>query len=160
VWTLIAGVVMVVGVAGVIVPGLPGLLLVVAAGVGYGFAVGFSPLGWVVIGVLGVLLAISIALGVMIPQREAARAGTAGISQWAALLGAIIGFFVIPVFGLIAGAIIGALVAEYQVKGNWDEAWTATLGLVKGLGISMLVDLVIGVVMIAAWSVWALTVLF
>jgi hypothetical protein len=61
---------------------------------------------------------------------------------------------------LVIGALAGLLAVEVLLKGNWDEAWTATIGTAKGFGISALIDLVLGLLMITFWSVWAATVVF
>ena len=55
------------------------------------------------------------------------------------------------------GALLGVLLAERVDKADWQMAWGSTKALAKGLGINVLVQLVIGFVMIASWSVWAAT---
>ncbi len=159
-WSIIAAVVMVVGLAGVIIPILPGLALIWITALVYGFAVGFGVIGWVVMGVLTVLLALSFIKSMTVPRREAEAAGASGWAQFGGLVGAIIGFFTIPVVGIIVGALLGVLAVEMLLKGNWDDAWTATKGTAKGFGLAVLIDLGLGMAMIAAWSVWAATVVF
>jgi uncharacterized protein YqgC (DUF456 family) len=160
VWSIAAAVVMVVGLCGVVVPVVPGLLLMWATGLVYGFAVGWSGLGIGVMALMTVLVAISLALGVAVPRKTAAEAGASGWSQLGGLAGAVIGFFVIPVVGVIVGALVGVYLVELALKEDGAEAWTATKGMAKGFGISVLIDLTLGLVMLAAWSIWAATVLF
>ena len=159
-WTLLAAIIMVVGLCGVIIPILPGLLLIWITAFVYGFIVGFTPVGIGVMMVLTVLVAISVIKGFVIPKQTATASGASGWSQVGGLVGAIIGFFLIPVIGVLVGALVGVLLVEILLKGNWDEAWTATKGTAKGFGISAVVDLGLGMVMLAAWSVWASTVVF
>ncbi|MGH1493469.1 MAG: DUF456 domain-containing protein [Acidimicrobiales bacterium] len=159
-WSIAAVVIMVVGLCGVIIPVLPGLALIWGVALIYGFLVGFGAIGISVMVVLTVLLAISIVKGVIIPRRTAAESGASGWSQLGGLVGAVIGFFLIPIVGFIVGALVGVLLAEVLIKGQWDEAWTATKGLAKGFGISALIDLVLGLVMIAAWAGWAASVIW
>lgn len=160
VWSILAIVVMLVGLAGIIIPVIPGLLVIWATALIYGFAVGWDAVGVTVMVLLTVIVIVSIVTGILLPKREADEAGASRLSQYGAIVGAIIGFFTIPVVGVFVGALIGILTVELLAKGNWDEAWTATIGLAKGLGLSVVIDLLLGMVMISAWSIWAATVLF
>ncbi|MEM9565820.1 MAG: DUF456 domain-containing protein [Actinomycetota bacterium] len=159
-WTVVVAVVMVIGLAGVVVPVVPGLLLMWVAALLYGFAVGWSGLGIGVMVVLSVLVVTSLILGVIVPRRAAADSGASGLAQVGALIGAVVGFFVIPLVGVIVGAVVGLLIVEYLRNDDWDLAWTAAKGTLRGFGISILIDLGLGLVMLTAWSVWAATVLF
>jgi uncharacterized protein YqgC (DUF456 family) len=159
-WSLVAVVLMLIGLCGVIVPVLPGLALIWGVALAYGFLVGFGPAGIAAMVVLTVLLGVSVAKSVMIPRRSAAESGASGWSQLGGVVGAVIGFFLIPVVGFIIGALVGVLLVELLLKGNWDDAWTATKGLAKGFGISALIDLVLGLAMIAVWAAWAATIIW
>ncbi len=155
VWTILAAVLMVLGLGGVIIPLLPGLALIWAVALGYGLAVGFGPFGVATMVVLTVLLVFSVVLGFGIPKRSTDAHGVSRLSQVAALVGAIIGFFAIPIVGVPIGALIGVLLAERADKQDWTLAWQSTKALAKGLGLNVLAQLAVGVVMIAAWSAWA-----
>lgn len=159
-WTIVALVVMSVGLVGVLVPVVPGLALIWAAALIYGLLVGFGIGGWVVMGVLTLILGLSLALGVILPRRAAAGAGASGWSQLAAMAGGVVGFFVVPVIGLILGALAGLVLTEYALKGDWNEAWAATKATAKGFGISAAIDLALGLVMIVLWASWAATVVW
>ena len=158
-WTIVVAVVMVLGLMGVVLPVLPGLLLIWAAALFYGFLVGFGAVGWTVVGLLTALAVVGLIKSVVIPRRAAAESGASGWAQFAAVVGGVVGFFIIPVFGLVIGALAGLLAVEYVLKGDWNEALVAVRGTAKGFGLSVVIDLVLGVLMIAAWSVWAATVL-
>lgn len=158
-WTIVVGLAMVLGLMGVVLPVLPGLLLIWAAALFYGFVVGFGTIGWTVVGLLSVLMVAGAIKSVMIPRRAATASGASGWAQVGAAVGGVIGFFVIPVLGLILGALAGLLVVEYARKGDWNEALVAVRGTARGFGISVVIDLILGAVMIVAWSVWAASVL-
>ena len=159
-WTAVVAVAMVLGLIGTIVPVLPGILLIWGAAVVYGLLIGFTTTGWVVVGILSVLAVMSIIKSIVIPRRAAAQSGASIWAQLGAVFGGMVGFFIIPVLGLVIGALAGLLAVEVLIKGNWDEAWTATIGTAKGFGISALIDLGLGLLMIISWSVWAATVVF
>ena len=160
VWTVVIAIVMIVALAGVIIPVLPGLVLMWAAALGYGFAVGFGAVGISVMVLLSILTVLSVVLGLLIPRRAAAESGASTISQIAGLAGAVIGFVVIPFVGLPIGALVGVLLAEYLEKGDWALAREATIGMARGFGLSVLVQFSLGMVMLLTWSIWALTVVF
>lgn len=157
--TVIVALVMLVGLAGVVIPILPGLALIWVAALAYGLEVGFGVTGVVVMVLLTGLTVASMAFGVILPQRAATESGAASRTQLIGVVGAIVGFFVIPVVGIVVGALVAVLLAEYADKRDWSAARTATIGVAKGFGISSLVQLAIGVSMITVWSVWAATVL-
>lgn len=159
-WTVLVGVTLVVGLCGVVFPVLPGLLLMWAAALVYGFAVGWSSLGIGVMVVLTILTAAGFVTGILVPKKAAAESGASGMAQVGGLVGAIIGFFVIPVVGVIVGALVGLLVVEYLRNDDWALAWTATKGTARGFGLSILIDLALGMTMLVLWAIWAATVLF
>lgn len=158
-WTVLAAVVMVVGLIGVVIPVVPGLVVIWAAALAYGFLVGFGWVGGVVMVVLTVALAISLVCGVLLPKRAADGAGVSGWAQVGAVVGAVVGLFSIPFVGLPVGALVGVVAVEYGDKRNWPDAWRSTRAVAKGFGISAAIDFSLGSVMIACWSAWALTVL-
>jgi hypothetical protein len=158
-WTLVATVVMLVGLAGTVFPLLPGPLLMWATALVYGLLVGFDPIGVGVMTLITLLVAFSFVTGVVIPKRAAERSGASKLSQAGGLVGAVLGFFAIPVVGLVIGALAGVMLVEYLTKRDSREAWAATRDVAKGFGLSALVDFAIGLVIVAAWAGWAITVL-
>lgn len=158
--TLLVLIAMLVGLVGTLLPILPGILLMWASAVAYGFAVGFDALAIVVLAVLSVLTGVALVAGVLLPKRAAVDAGAATSSQFAAAVGAVIGFFVIPIVGIIVGALVGIGLAEYHDKRDWPAARASTIAVAKGFGLSTIVQFVLGFVMVAVWLVWAQAVVF
>lgn len=156
----IVAVVMILGLAGVVIPVLPGLTVIWAAALAYGFAVGFGAGGVTVMIVLSILVGISAVAGVVVPGRVAGSSGMTARTQVVGLIGAVVGFFAVPVVGLVLGALVGVLLAEYAGTRDWPRARAATIALAKGFGINTLIQLALGFVMIMVWSSWAATVVF
>jgi uncharacterized protein YqgC (DUF456 family) len=156
--TVLVAVFMIVGLAGTVVPIVPGLVVIWAAALVYGLVVGFGALGMAVMALLTILLVVGFVLGFLLPKRMADGHDVSRRSQLVALVGAIIGFSTIPVVGVIVGALIGLLIAEYASQGDWKRAWGATVAMAKGFGLSALVDIGLATVMLALWSIWAFTV--
>ena len=73
---------------------------------------------------------------------------------WWGVVGGAIGFFVIPVVGMLVGFPLGVYVAEATKRG-WDTgaAWRATLVALRATGLSILVELAGATVATVAWIV-------
>ena len=147
--------VLLVGLSGTILPVLPGILLMWAGVIGYGFVAGFDLLAVGAIATVTILAGISVGLGVVLPKQAADAAGASTKSQWAAVIGAIIGFFVIPVVGVIVGAVVGVALAEYWEKKEWAGAWESTKGVLTGMGAAAIAQFGIGVIILVVWLGWA-----
>ena len=151
---LVAGLVMAVGLAGTIVPAVPGTPLIWIAALGYGVAVGFGALGIVAMVAITALFAAGVAAKIVLPQRAASAGGAPRSTLVVAGVGGIIGFFVVPIVGFALGAIAGILLAEYRRTGDWAPAWRSTKGVIVGFGIGTLLEIAAAVAMIATWAVW------
>ena len=115
-WYLLAGALILLGLAGTILPALPGLPLVFAGMLLAAWVDGFREIsGWTV-AVLAVLTAISVGVDVAATALGAKRVGAGKGAMFGAALGTVVGaFFSIP--GLILGPFLGAMIAE-RVRGR------------------------------------------
>lgn len=153
---VVTAAVMAIGLAGVILPVVPGLGLIWVAALAYGLITGFGTAGWVVLAILTVLLTAGTAAGVLLPVRGGRARGASTAVLVAGALGALVGFFVVPVIGAPLGAVAGVLLLQYGRTQSWEAAWAATKGVLLGLGQTLAVQLAIGTVMIVTWAVWAM----
>ena len=64
---------------------------------------------------------------------------------------AIVGFFAIPVVGLVVGFLGGVYVAEHARLRDWNRAWNSTWVAMKATGFSILIELA---ALLLAASVW------
>ena len=104
-----------VGLVGIIVPILPGALLVLAAIAVWAF-VDHTTTAWVTLGIAVLLIGASTVIKYTWPMR---RMRDAEISKKTLAIGAvlgIIGFFVVPVLGLVLGFVLGVYVAELAAR--------------------------------------------
>lgn len=150
---VLALIVMLVGLLGVLVPVMPGLLLVWLAGVTTTLWVGADAVGWAVVAALTVGFALGTAATVWLPARQGRRGGAPTRALLAAVVGAVVGFFVIPVLGFLVGGLIGFLLSERQRLGEWAAAVASAGRVLQAYGIGVLVELVLGLLMIAVWAV-------
>jgi uncharacterized protein YqgC (DUF456 family) len=155
--TVLCGAAIVVGILGVIVPVLPGLLLCWA---GVAVWAVFSDGGaarWVVLAVVTVLTAAAVVIKYAWPGRNLKRSGVPNTSLIAGGVLGLIGFFLIPVVGVVLGFILGVFLAERLRLGDWQPAWPSTRHALKAAGLAMLIELVAGLSIAAAWVVGLLT---
>ncbi|MBJ6978145.1 DUF456 domain-containing protein [Luteimonas sp. MC1895] len=107
----IAALLVLVGIAGTILPALPGLPLVFAGMLLGAWAGHFEYIGVPVLVVLGVLTVLSLAVDFWATALGAKRVGASGKAVAGAVIGTFVGIFFGPV-GLFAGPFIGALAGE------------------------------------------------
>ena len=153
---LLIGLVMAVGLIGTLLPLLPGLPIVWAAALVYGLAEGFAGAGAIAFTLITLIAVTGIVAGFVLPHRRLAAKGAPLSTVAAGLVLGIIGFFVIPVVGLVVGAVGGVLLAERSRTGDWATAWVTTKDLLVGFGIGVAVEFAAGLAMIACWVAWVL----
>jgi uncharacterized protein len=151
---LLVGLAILVGLAGTIVPLLPGLLLVWGGVLVWAFAGdGSDAARWTVLGVATVVAAGAFVAATVLPGRRAAAGGAPRSLVWIVALGAVVGFFVIPVIGALVGGPIAAFLAELVRLRDPAAAWASAIGAVRGLGIAVGVQLAAGVVIAGVWLI-------
>ena len=140
-----------VGIIGIIVPLLPGILLVYAAILIWAVVV-HNVAGWVTLGVVTVLIGATTLIKYTWPMKRmrAADVGTKTLLAGAVL--GIIGFFVIPVVGLIIGFVLGVYLAELASRHDRGMAWTSTKHALKGVALSVGVELTGALLATVAWA--------
>lgn len=142
-----------VGLVGTFMPVLPGLVVVFLATAGTLLLQGTGPLAWTVVALLAALTIIGSVLSTVLPARRAASTGAPSSTLWLAAVAAVIGFFVLPVLGLLVGGVVGLLLAERRRLEGWGPAWTSARGVLAAYGIGVLLEVGIGVVMGMMWLV-------
>jgi uncharacterized protein YqgC (DUF456 family) len=141
-----------VGVIGIVVPLLPGTLLVFAAIAVWAF-VEHNITGWVTLGVVTVILGGSLLIKYLWPMRRMRAADVRTSSLLAGSVLGVVGFFVIPVLGLVIGFVGGVYLAELGARHNQRVAWASTVHAIKGVALSMGVELMGAVLATVAWVV-------
>jgi uncharacterized protein len=145
---------MAIGLIGTVVPVLPGLLLIWATGLVYGLLAGFGGVGIAAFAVMTMLLGVGMAMSYVIPKRAGERGGAPKASLRLGIVGAVVGFFVIPVVGLPIGGALGVLLGEYSRLQDWSAAWATTRKVLGGFGLAVLAEFTAGVFMVATWAAW------
>jgi uncharacterized protein YqgC (DUF456 family) len=141
-----------IGLVGILVPFLPGTLLVWAAIAVWAF-LEQTTTAWVVFGVATAVIGVSLLVKYLWPVK---RMRAADVSGWVLAAGAVagvIGFFVIPVVGLLVGFVAGVYLAELVHRRDQRRAWASTVHAVKGAALSVGVELAGGLIATVAWVV-------
>jgi uncharacterized protein len=155
---LIKSITMTVMLAGLLVlPLLPGLVIIWAAALGYGLASGFSTLGWVMFAFLTVLMIAGSVVDNVIIGRSAHKEGAPWWAVLLALVAAILGsiFIPIPVLGGILAALATLFVIECIRRKDWRKALASLKGMAIGWGWAFVIRFIIGITMIGLWLIWA-----
>lgn len=128
----LALVVMFIGLAGSILPGLPSTPIVLAAAVGHKLYFGHAGPAWWVIAILGLIAVLSLGVDYVATVYGAKRLGATWRGATGAVVGALIGiFFSLP--GLLLGPFIGAMAFEMAGGRDAKESTRAGIGATIGL---------------------------
>lgn len=142
-WLLIA--IMLIGVVGAIIPGIPGSSLILGSIVVWGIVTGFAGITWPLTVVIIVLL-LSVGVDFLAAYWGAKRTGASNWSQIGAFVGLGLGFFGLlpalpfggPLLGIFLGPLFGAFIGEFLYRRNLDlgnrikTAFKVCLGVVVG----------------------------
>ena len=139
--TVLCALAIVVGVFGVLLPLLPGLILCWAAALVWAIVVGDGWVRWMVILVATLIALIGTVVKYAWPGRNLKRGGVPNRTLLLGGLLAIVGFFVIPVVGLVIGFVLGVYLGERVRLGDHAAAWPSTKHALKAAGVAILVEL-------------------
>jgi len=148
VWWAIAALLILAGVIGSFLPGIPGVILIFGGMLLGGWIDGFTRIGWVTLVILGLLTILAL-LGDLLGSLIGAK--RVGASK-AALLGAAIGGLVGIFFGLVGallGPFIGAVAGELLSRRHWGQSVRVGAGTWVGFALSFVFRLTIVFMMLA-----------
>ncbi len=140
---VLAGLVILVGLIGIVVPVLPGTVLIFVTLIVWAAEVG-GTIAWTAATLACVALVVGTVVKYFIPGRQLKATVPTSTLVSGGLL-AVIGFFVVPVVGALVGFPIGVYVAEWRRVGG-DRAWPSTKAALKAIGVSILLEFVAGLV--------------
>jgi uncharacterized protein len=142
--TVVAILAVVIGLIGIIVPVLPGLILCWAGVLVWAL---FGDAGWsrwVVLALATVFMLGGTVIKYALPGRNLKRAGVPNLTLFIGGVLGLVGFFVVPVVGLVLGFILGVYLAEQIRLKDGRAAWQSTKAALKATGLSMLIELAAG----------------
>ena len=143
----IAVILVLVGIAGTILPALPGLPLVFAGMLLGAWAGDFAYIGVPTLVVLGVLTAFSLVVDFWATALGAKRVGASGKAVAGAVIGTFVGIFFGPI-GLFAGPFIGALAGELLHGRDGGQATRVGFGTWLGVVFGTVLKLALAFTMV------------
>jgi uncharacterized protein YqgC (DUF456 family) len=146
---LLAGLAIAVGIVGIVVPLLPGSLLVGGAIVAWAAYVGGAT-AWSLAGAAVAVLLVGAVVKYAVPGRNLRTQGVPGRTLAAGALFGIVGFFVVPVVGLVLGFVLGVYLSEVQRLGS-RAAWPATKHALRAVGLALLIEALAAVLAAGLW---------
>ena len=144
-----------VGLVGIIVPILPGGLLVIGA-IGVWAYVEGSTTSWVTFGIAAALYVAAEIIKYTWPVQRMRRADVRTSVLVLGAIAGIVGFFVIPVIGLLIGFVLGVYLAELALRRDPTRAWASTVHALKGVALSVGVELTGALLATITWVVGVL----
>ncbi|MFF2652249.1 DUF456 domain-containing protein [Streptomyces sp. NPDC058045] len=151
VWELLlVAVVMLLGLCGVLVPGVPGSWLVWASVLWWALEVP-QKRSAVVLGGATFVLLVAQAVRWQLPPRRLRESGGGHRVTAAAGVGALLGFFLVPVVGAVPGFLGGVYLVERLRLGRHGEAVTSVRAVMRSGGWSVLTELFACLLIAGAW---------
>lgn len=154
---------MLIGLFGIMLPILPGVMLIWLAALGYAVVEGFTAVDWWTFAVITLITLVTVTSDFWLPLLGSKRGGASKRAMLFGLVGGILGFVVLTpmfpiagsLFGGILGYAVGTLLGQYHKYRDWDAALKASVGGVAGWGVSMVIQMVGGlmIVLIFIWQV-------
>ncbi|MEX1021024.1 MAG: DUF456 domain-containing protein [Litorilinea sp.] len=163
--TVIAVILMILGLACSVIPSLPGPLILWFGMVTWAWAGDFQQVGWGILSVLLVVAIAAMAVDFVITVYMSRRVGASWKSIGGGIVGGLVGGLLLsgfpPILGSIVGAILGVVAGMWLIE-YWDKqdrpaATRAVRGYLASVVVSATIELGIALSMAAifAWSVLA-----
>ena len=146
----LVGVAIAVGLAGVVLPVLPGALLVWAAIAAWAIAVG-SPTAWAALAAATLLTAAGQVVKYLVPGRRLRDAGVPRQTIVAGVAVAVIGFFVIPVVGFFLGVGV-TMWTVWLLSTLLGHTFGGILGDARTYGVDFLLGAFFAVAAVGFWK--------
>ncbi|MEZ5557729.1 MAG: DUF456 domain-containing protein [Pseudomonadales bacterium] len=145
-WILVV-VLVAVGIAGLILPALPGPPVLFAALLLGAWIDDFAYVGWRTLTALGVLAALTYAVDFVATAFGASRFGASPRAVWGAVIGAIAGL-AFGLVGIVLGPFVGALLGELSAQRTLQQAGRAGIGATVGLVLGTAAKLTLALAMV------------
>jgi len=149
IWTITAFLLMLAGLAGTILPLVPGTPLILLGAIVYAIATDFAAVdGWL-LALLAVACVGAELLEYVAGTIGARRYGASRAGVWGALLGGLAGLLVLGPVGILVGPIAGAVAGELLAGTRGGQAIRAGLGALIGTVAGVLLKFLVGMAMVA-----------
>lgn len=148
---LLAAVLVIAGLAGSILPALPGLPLVFAGLFLAAWTGDFEQVGWITLTILGVLTLLAMVIDLIASLLGTRRVGASKLAVLGAAIGTLVGLL-FGILGLLVGPFAGALIGELLAGRDIDQATRAGLGAWLGFVVGTLAKLALAFSMLGVFA--------
>jgi len=138
------------GLIGIVIPALPGPVLVFAGLLTAAWIDGFEKVGWLPLTALGGLTALSFIADLMATGAGAKKAGASRQAVIGAVIGTVIGIF-FGIVGIFAGPFIGAAAGEFLANQDLVKAGKVGYGTLLGLVLGAAMKIALALAMIGVF---------
>jgi uncharacterized protein YqgC (DUF456 family) len=151
--TLLSGLLIALGAVGVLLPMLPGLLLSWSGVLLWAILGGGSAgVRWGVLAIVTLIAAAGLVVKFLWPGKKLKNSGVPASALLAGGVLGLVGFFVVPVVGLVLGFVLGIWLVEMNRLGS-ERAWPSTRSAIAAVGLSLLVELAAALMIAITWVI-------
>lgn len=150
-WLLSAALILL-GLAGTVLPALPGTVLVLAGIVLGAWIDDFTRVGWLTLTLVAVLAALAWALDYVAGLMGARKVGASRQALIGAALGTVVGLFM-GLVGVLFMPLVGAAVGEYLARRDHGQALKVGTATWLGMMLGMIAKVVLAFVMVGVFAV-------
>lgn len=148
---ILATILVMAGIAGLVLPGIPGAVVLFAGLAMAAWIEDFTYVGIGILSILAILVSLTYVVDLGAGILGAKHFGASRRAMAGAMLGTILGlFFGLP--GLLFGPFIGAFVGEFSVQRHLGAAGRAGVGVTFGLALGVAAKLALALSMLAVFA--------
>ncbi|MBS3900584.1 MAG: DUF456 domain-containing protein [Dethiobacter sp.] len=148
---VLAVILFVLGLAGIVLPVLPGIILIYIGMLLYGIMTQFATLDANFFLLQGLVVLLAFGLDFVATAVGTKRFGGSKNAVWGAVIGIFVGLFLFGPFGIILGSFLGAIIAEIMLGKKMNIAVRSGFGTLIGIVGATALKIIIGVLMIVAF---------
>jgi hypothetical protein len=140
------------GIAGAILPAIPGAPLVFGGLLLGAFVDDFTKVGWFPLVVIGLLMVLTFVVDVVATALGAKKAGASPLALVGAGVGTVVGLF-FGFVGVLVGPFVGAATGEYIARKDLRQAGRAGLGTWLGIVLGSAAKIALMLAMVGVFAV-------
>lgn len=136
------------GLAGTVIPAIPGLPLIAVGTALIGWSGNFEVIGWGTIITITVLALIGVVVDTIAQTAGVKKAGASAKGIWGSVIGTVVGVFVGGLVGIFVFPLIGAFIGEFITKRDMLHAGRVGVATWMGMVIGTAVKIALAFVML------------
>ncbi len=140
---ILCSVLLIAGLAGIILPVLPGVPLAWLGLFIYAIGTGFDRISITTTVVFSILMVLTLVLDIVAPMLGASKYKASKLGILGSFIGLMAGIIVFSFWGIILGPFIGALLGELVASKQPEQAFKSALGTLSGFLAGSLIKIVV-----------------